>query len=60
MAQGHLELAGVQGVVPPEIPEAALARHPEGPLALALAPHPMPLGLMPELPKTDMPWVPTQ
>ncbi len=44
MAQGHLELAGVQGVVPPEIPEAALARHPEGPLALALAPHPDAVG----------------
>ncbi len=42
--EGHLELAGVQGVVPPEIPELPLPRHPEGPAVHALAPHPDALG----------------
>ena len=42
--QGHLELAGVQGVVPAEVPEFPLPRHPESPAVHALSPHPDPLG----------------
>ena len=44
MAQGHLELAGVQGVVPTEVPEFPLPRHPKGPVVHGLAPHPDALG----------------
>ena len=40
MPQRHLELPGVQGVVPPEIPEPPLPGHPERPLIHGLAPHP--------------------
>ena len=44
VAQGHLELAGVQGVVPAEVPEFPLPRHPEGPAVHTLSPHPDALG----------------
>ena len=44
MAQGHLELTGIQGVVPAEIPEFPLPRHPEGPAVHGLSSHPDALG----------------
>ena len=44
MPQSHLELAGVQGVVPAKIPELSLPRHPEGPFIHALTAHPDALG----------------
>ena len=47
MAQGHLKLPGVQGIVPPEVPEFPFPSHPEGPLVHGLAPHPDALGGQP-------------
>ena len=56
--EGHLELPGIQGVVPPEIPEAALPCHPEGPAVHPLAPHPDPLGRQPGVAKGGHPMGP--
>ena len=44
LAQGHLKLAGIQGVVPAEVPEFPLPRHPKGPVVHGLSPHSDALG----------------